>query len=183
MSRVGKKPIQIPEGVNVRLDARVLMVSGPKGELSHKIPRLLEVSLEDSHIIIKRKNDSKTAKSLHGLYARLIRNSVKGVLEGWTKALELVGTGYRARLEGDSLVLSVGFSHPLRIKPPSGISFSVEEGKITVSGVSKYLVGQAAANIRRVRPPEHYKGKGIRYEGEEIRLKPGKAAKAGPAAV
>lgn len=182
MSRVGKKPIQIPEGVNVEIDAGVLVATGPKGESSHRIPRLLTVSCEDNQVRVERKNDSKVAKSLHGLHARLIRNLLKGVSEGWSKTLELVGTGYRARLEGEALVLAVGFSHPVRVEPPSGVSFSVEENKITVSGLDKYRVYQEAANIRRKRSPEPYKGKGIKYEGEQIRLKPGKAAKAGPAA-
>lgn len=181
MSRIGKRPIPIPENIEVVVEANSVRVSGPKGELSVALSAGVKAKVEDGKIFLERKSNSKQVRQLHGTISRHLTNVIKGVSEGWSKTLELVGTGYRARLEGTTLVLSVGFSHPVRIDPPEGITFSVEENKVTVSGIDKTLVGQAAANIRTIRPPEPYKGKGIKYEDEVIRRKAGKVAKAGPA--
>lgn len=179
MSRIAKKPIKIKEGVKVSADGPKVVISGPKGELSYVLPPFLSVRVADNEVFLERKEETKSAKSGHGLFYRLLLGAVVGVSEGWEKALELVGTGYRARLDGKNIVLSIGFSHPVVVSPPEGISFSVEENRIKVFGADKHLVGQTASNIRRVRPPEPYKGKGIRLLGEEVRRKPGKAAKLG----
>jgi large subunit ribosomal protein L6 len=182
MSRVGIKPIKIPEKVKIKVEKNLIEVVGPLGVLTQEIQPEIEVRQEGQKLIIKRKNDSKKAKSLHGLTRSLIANMITGVTEGWKKELEVQGTGYRVRLEGENLVLSVGFSHPVEIKPAKGIKFETEEEKrIIIRGVDKVLVGNLAAKIRKVRPPDAYKGKGIRYRGEEIKLKPGKAGKAGAA--
>ena len=181
MSRVGKKPITIPEGTKVTVDGKTVTVSASQKEIKFSVPDKIKVRADGDTMVVERTEETKNAKSLHGSIARILQNAIKGVSEGWSKTLELVGTGYRAKLEGTSLVLSMGFSHPVRIDPPEGISFVVGENKITVSGVDRHLVGQVAANVRQVRPPEPYKGKGIKYEGEVIRRKAGKAAKTGPA--
>lgn len=182
MSRVGKKPVKIPEGVTVNIDGRRVKTSGPQGEIELALPPSIEAGLQEGKVLLKRKQNSRQARAMHGTANRQIRNMLKGVSEGWSKTLELVGTGYRARLEQDSLVLQVGFSHPVRIEAVPGIKFSIEENKIAVLGPDKVLVGQVAANIRKIRPPEPYKGKGIKYEDEVIRRKAGKSAKTGPAA-
>lgn len=182
MSRIGVRPIEIPEGVEISVDAGVLRIKGARGELSLTLPEPITAKVEDGRVLVNRKRNTKLAKSLHGTIARKIRNMVKGVTDGWSKTLELVGTGYRARLEGNTLVLSIGYSHPVRIEPPEGVNFSVEENKVTVSGIDKNLVGQVAANIKSTRPPEPYKGKGVKSENEVIRRKAGKATKVGPAA-
>lgn len=183
MSRIGIKPVQIPENVNVAVEGKTVKVSGPKGELEFILPEPITARAQAAKVLVERRRNSKIAKALHGTANRQIKNMVTGVNEGWSKNLELVGTGYRARLEGQSLVLNVGFSHPIKVSTPEGISFSVEENtKVKIEGIDKTLVGQAAANIRAIRPPEPYKGKGIRYEDEVVRRKAGKAAKAGPAA-
>lgn len=176
MSRLASKPLKIEEGVSVSAEAGKINISGPKGELSMQIPNLITVKVEDGSVLVDRKKDSKHAKALHGTARSLIKNMIQGVSSEWSKTLELVGTGYRARLEGETLVLSVGFSHPVKIDPLPGIKFAVEENKITVSGIDRHLVGQVAANIRAVRPPEPYKGKGIKYVDEVVRRKPGKQA-------
>ena len=182
MSRIGKKPIEIPQGVTVEIKDGGVVVGGPKGSLSLKIRPEVEVLIEEGQVLVKRKEEGRLARSLHGLTRTLIANAIEGVTQGFRKTLEVVGTGYRASLEGEELVLSVGFSHPVRIFPPRGIKFEIEENnKIKISGIDKALVGQVAAEIRRIRPPDPYKGKGIRYQGEEIKLKPGKAGKAGAA--
>lgn len=179
MSRVGNRPSEIPEGVTVNLSDKTVNVSGPKGELSFEIPHKLSVKVEDGQIVVARSGNAKPVKALHGLYARLLRNATIGVSKGWNKELELVGTGYRANVQGKKLVLAIGFSHPVEIEAPETISFEVfENTKITVSGSDRHLVGQVAANIRKVRPPEPYQGKGIKYAGEYIRRKAGKSAKA-----
>lgn len=175
MSRIGKQPIIIPKDVVVKIDDRTVLVSGPKGELALTIPRGIEVKLNDGQIICQL---GKGPGSLWGLTRTLIANAVTGVTTGWLKVLELVGVGFRATIEADVLVLTVGFSHPVRIKAPVGITFSVFENKIQVSGCDKQLVGEVAANLRKIRPPEPYKGKGIRYQQELIRRKVGKVAKA-----
>lgn len=181
MSRIAKRPIKITEGVKVSLEDNRVFVAGPKGELSYQLPKELSAKIEGDEILVGRNGDSKSAKSLHGLYHRLISGGIEGVSQGWKKTLELIGTGYRARMDGERIVINIGFSHPVVVTPPEGISFSLEENRINVSGIDKYLVGQIASNIRMIRPPEPYKGKGIRYLGEEVRRKPGKAAKVGGA--
>jgi large subunit ribosomal protein L6 len=182
MSRIGKQPIQIPKEVAVEVKDGEVKISGPKGVLGVKFKPEIEVFVKNDKILVKRKKETKLACSLHGVTRTLIANAIEGVIKGFSKSLEIVGTGFRALLEGENLVLFVGFSHPVKISPPPGIKFEVEEGnKIRVSGVDKALVGQVAAQIRKIRPPDPYKGKGIRYEGEEIKLKPGKAGKAGAA--
>lgn len=182
MSRIGKKPIKTVSEVKVEVEGQEITVSGPKGQLSYELPKALLARIEGDGIYIERKEETKSAKSLHGLFHRLISNGIKGVSQGRIKSLELVGTGYRAKMDGRNIVLSIGFSHPVIIEPPEGITLSVEENRINVSGIDKSLVGQTAANIRKIRPPEPYKGKGIRYVGEYVRRKPGKAAKVGVAA-
>lgn len=178
MSRVGKSEIEIKQGVTVTEADHVLTVKGPKGELSIPIDKNLEIEITDGKVLVKRKSEEKYAKSIHGTTRALISNMVTGLTEGWSKQLEMVGTGYRAEVKGKDLVMSIGFSHPVVITPPDGIEFKVEKSLITVSGSNKEVVGQVAANIRKVRPPEPYKGKGIKYIDEIIRRKPGKAAKA-----
>lgn len=179
MSRIGSAPIQIPNGVEVLVTGQSLVVKGPKGELNLSFRPEVKVEVLEGQVVVKRKNDEKLSKSLHGLTRALINNMVKGVSEGWSKNLEMVGVGYRAQGGGDNLTLNIGFSHPVDIKAPTGIALSVTEStKISVSGIDRELVGQIAANIRAVKPPEVYKGKGIRYVGEYVRKKPGKAGKA-----
>ena len=178
MSRIGNKEIIIPQDVQVELGSKVI-VKGPKGELSLKIPSKIVVEKTDDTLKISRKDEDKESKALHGLIRSLLANMVVGVTDGYKKTLELSGIGFRANLTGEKLTMSVGFSHPVEIQPPEGVVFSVSGNKITVSGISKELVGRVAAQIRKVRPPDAYKGKGIKYEGEILRLKPGKAAKAG----
>ncbi|MBI2268068.1 MAG: 50S ribosomal protein L6 [Candidatus Blackburnbacteria bacterium] len=177
MSKIGKKPLIIPEGVTLQKEGRMLRVLGPKGELSFNLPVGVEVVIKDDTVNIVQ-TDGDTTR-LVGLYGRLIANAIVGVVEGWTKTLELIGTGYRARLEGNDLVLALGFSHPIRITAPAGVSFSVEENRIKVLGSNREVVGQIAANIRMMRPPEPYQGKGVRYQNEYVRRKAGKSAKTG----
>jgi large subunit ribosomal protein L6 len=181
MSKIGKKPIEIPEEVIVKLEKGEIIVSGPKGNLCQKIPSEIAVNLEGDRLVVIAKDKSEFANTLQGTFRSLISNMVKGVKDGWEKTLEISGTGFRALLEGRNLVLYLGFSHPVKITPPEGISFSVSERKIQIFGTDKALVGKIAAEIRRIKPPDAYKGKGIRYEGEIIKLKPGKQAKIGGA--
>ncbi len=179
MSRIGNAPIIIPNGVNIEMDKSQISVSGPKGGLSMPILPQVGVEKVEDKLIVKRKKEDKVSKSVHGLTRSLINNMVLGVTEGFNKNLEMVGVGYRAQGGGETLTLSVGFSHPVTIKAPEGIQFAVADNtKITVSGIDKILVGQIAANIRAIKPPEVYKGKGIRLAGEYVRRKPGKAGKA-----
>ena len=178
MSRIGKMPIAIPSGVDVQIDGSTITVKGPKGELSQEISELMEVSIEDGVLTVSRPNDEKEARSLHGLTRTLINNMVVGVTEGYSKKLELVGVGYRAALKGSDLEIALGYSHPVVVKAVEGITFECpSQTEIIVSGASKEQVGQVAADIRKWRKPEPYKGKGIRYEGEYVRRKLGKAAK------
>jgi len=180
MSRVGQQPIKIPEAVSVKIDNGQVRVEGPKGVLKQEVRPEIKVVIKDNQVFVSRNSDAKLAKSLHGLTRTLVANMIEGVCQGWEKRLEMHGTGYRAHLEKETLVLMVGFSHPVEIKPVEGVNFQVEgNDKIIISGIDKALVGQVAAKIKKVRPPEPYKGKGIRYEGEQIRRKPGKAAKVG----
>jgi large subunit ribosomal protein L6 len=178
MSRVGQQPIPIPEGVTVNIKNGGVSVAGPKGELKQKVRPEIKLVRKENLVLVSRNEDSKLGRSLHGLTRTLITNMIKGVTEGWSKTLKMVGTGYRAELKGGDLIFLVGFSHPVEVKAQEGIKFEVEgKDTIEISGIDKILVGQVAARIRKIRPPEPYKGKGIRYEGEEVRQKPGKAAK------
>jgi large subunit ribosomal protein L6 len=178
MSRIGKLPVPVPDGVEVSIDGLAVTVKGPKGELSRVMPEGVSLSFDDDGaVVVDRTGDSRTERSRHGLVRSLIFNMVTGVSDGYTKALELVGVGYRAAPKGSDLELQVGFSHPVVIEAPDGISFEVPQAtRVVVNGIDKVLVGQVAANIRKVRPPEPYKGKGIKYEGEYVRRKAGKAA-------
>jgi large subunit ribosomal protein L6 len=178
MSRIGKLPILIPNGVSVAIEGNIIKLSGPKGTLERPIPVSLKVSVKDDLVYINTDVKSKAAKSLHGTFRAILANAAKGVSEGWLKQLELVGTGYRAELRGKDLALTVGFSHPIIVQAPEGIIFKIEKNVMTVEGIDKDLVGRIAAEIRQVKPPEPYKGKGILYLGETVRRKAGKAAKA-----
>ena len=178
MSRIGKLPIQLPQGVTAEVAGQDVKVKGPKGELSLSVSEPIKVALEDGSILVTRPDDEAKSKSLHGLTRTLIANNVQGVAEGFSKSLEIVGTGYRAQSKGSDVELALGLSHPVVVTPPAGITLTVEgNNKIIVSGVSKQAVGEMAANIRKLRKPEPYKGKGIRYEGERVRRKAGKAGK------
>lgn len=180
MSRIGKQPIPVPDTVTVTIDGSTISVSGPKGSLKRVFHTEIGVSMDDGTLVLSRPSDEARHKALHGLTRSLVANMVEGVTDGFERKLELIGTGYRAEQEGSTLVLHVGYSHPVIVEPPVGIEFAVEDrGKLlTVSGIDKEAVGQVAVNIRDVRPPEPYKGKGIRYQGEHITLKAGKAGKA-----
>ncbi|MEK8132718.1 50S ribosomal protein L6 [Paenibacillus filicis] len=178
MSRIGRKPITIPSGVSVTLDNTLITVNGPKGTLSRELHKDMKVSVEESIINVERPSDNKLHRSLHGTTRSVVQNMVSGVTDGFAKNLELVGVGYRANKSGNKLVLNVGYSHPVEIEPANGIEFDVPSNtKITVKGIDKELVGAYAAKIRSVREPEPYKGKGIKYEGERILRKEGKAGK------
>lgn len=178
MSRIGKLPIPLPAGVTVVIDGQHVAVKGPKGELALTISEPITAVLEDNTVIVARPDDEAKSKSLHGLTRTLIANNVHGVSTGFSKSLEIVGTGYRAASKGETLELALGFSHPVVVTPPAGITLSVEgNNKITVSGIDKQAVGEMAANIRKLRKPEPYKGKGVRYEGEHVRRKAGKSGK------
>lgn len=178
MSRIGKQPIPVPSGVDVKIDGSTITVKGPKGELSQTFTDILTIALEDGVLSVTRPDDSRTARSLHGLTRTLLSNMVVGVSEGYAKNLEIVGVGYRAAMKGSDLELQLGFSHPVVVIAEPGITFEVPQPtRITVRGIDKQRVGQVAADIRKWRKPEPYKGKGIRYEGEHVRRKLGKAAK------
>lgn len=175
MSRIGKLPIAIPRGVDVKIDESNMTIKGPKGELSHQNPGLIHAEIENDRIVVSRQNESKQCRALHGLNRSLIANKVEGVSNGFVKKLEIVGVGYRAEVQGKNLTLAVGFSHPIIFQAPPEVDLSVEGGnRITVSGIDKQLVGQVAAIIRSFKKPEPYKGKGIKYEGEFVRRKAGK---------
>jgi large subunit ribosomal protein L6 len=177
MSRIGKKPIEVPAGVIVSLDPGRVTVSGPKGELRQDVPQRMKIEQQDSSIVVTRPSERGEDRALHGLTRTLIANMVEGVTNGFQKRLEIQGVGYRATLQGANLELQVGYSHPVRVTPRQGIEFEVPTPtQIVVKGIDKQVVGQTAAEIRKVRPPEPYKGKGIRYEGEFVRRKVGKRA-------
>jgi large subunit ribosomal protein L6 len=176
MSRIGRAPIAIPAGVTVKVDGNVVSVKGPKGELSRAISKDIIVEIEDNTILVKRPTDEKEHRSLHGLSRTLIANMVTGVTQGFTKTLEIAGVGYRAAKAGTKLALTLGFSHPVEVEPPKGITIDVPApNRIIVSGIDKEAVGALAAKIRSYREPEPYKGKGVRYEGEKVRRKVGKS--------
>ncbi len=176
MSRIGKKPISLPAGVEIKLDGQNVTVKGPRGVLNQSFPPGISIVQEDSQVLVQRASDAKQDRAYHGLSRALLANMVTGVSSGFEKKLEMVGVGYRASMQGKKLVLSIGFSHPVEIDPPEGIEFEVPAvTKITVKGIDKQLVGNTAAVIRKIREPEPYKGKGIKYENEVIRRKAGKA--------
>jgi len=178
VSRIGKQPIPVPSGVEVKIDGSTVTVKGPKGELTQTFTEVVAISQEDGALIVTRPDDSRTARSLHGLTRTLLANMVTGVSEGFAKNLEIVGVGYRAAMKGSNLELQLGFSHPITVVAEPGITFEVPAPtRITVRGINKQQVGQVAADIRKWRKPEPYKGKGVRYEGEHVRRKLGKAAK------
>jgi large subunit ribosomal protein L6 len=177
MSRIGRKPIEIPAGVSVSLDPGRVMVNGPLGELTQQVPQRMAIAQEDGEIIVKRPTERGEDRALHGLTRSLVANMIEGVTKGFEKRLEIQGVGYRAALRGQSLELQVGFSHSVVIEPPQGITFEVPtQTEVIVKGIDKQQVGQTAAEVRSVRPPEPYKGKGIRYAGEYVRRKVGKRA-------
>ncbi|GAA1733868.1 50S ribosomal protein L6 [Microcella frigidaquae] len=178
MSRIGRMPIDIPGGVEVKIDGQAVTVKGPKGELSLTVASPIEVAIEDNQVVVTRPDDERNSRSLHGLTRTLIANQIVGVTQGYSKGLEVVGTGYRVQAKGEGVEFSLGFSHPVTVNPPAGITFTVEgNNKLTVSGIDKQAVGEVAANIRKIRKPEPYKGKGVRYAGEVVRRKAGKAGK------
>jgi large subunit ribosomal protein L6 len=178
MSRIGRLPIDIPAGVDVTLDGSAVTVKGPKGELNLTVASPIEVSIEDGQLLVTRPDDERASRSLHGLTRTLIANQIIGVTAGYSKGLEIVGTGYRVQAKGASLEFALGYSHSITVDPPAGISFAVEGNtKLTVHGIDKQAVGEVAANIRKLRKPEPYKGKGVRYAGEVVRRKAGKSGK------
>jgi len=179
MSRVGKKPIPLPPGVTVTINGNEVTVKGPKGELKRRFHPDMSISRSDDTLVVSRPSDNREHRSMHGLTRTLLANMVEGVAKGFEKNLDIVGVGYRAQKVGDKLVISVGYSHPVEVEPLPGVSLDVEgTNRVKVSGIDKEAVGEMAARIRAIRPPDAYKGKGIRYSGELVRLKPGKAGKA-----
>ena len=178
MSRIGKQPVTIPSGVDVTIDGQIVTVKGPKGTLTYEVPAPLTVAQEDGSVVVSRPDEERESRSLHGLARTLIFNNVTGVTEGFSKKLEIVGTGYRVASKGSGLELTLGYSHSINVDAPEGITFQLDGNtKITVSGIDKQQVGEVAAKIRKLRKPEPYKGKGVRYAGEHVRRKAGKAGK------
>ncbi len=178
MSRIGRLPITIPSGVDVSLNGREVQVTGPKGELSRTIAEGITVAQEEGTLTVSRPDDERESRSLHGLTRSLINNMIVGVSEGYSKSLEIVGTGYRVQAKGSDLEFALGYSHPVEVKAPEGITFAVDGNtKLSVNGIDKQQVGEVAANIRKLRRPDPYKGKGVRYAGEQLRRKAGKAGK------
>jgi len=178
MSRIGRLPIDIPAGVTIDVAGQIVTVKGPKGELTLTVASPIEVKLEDAELLVTRPDDERNSRSLHGLTRTLIANQIIGVTQGYTKGLEVVGTGYRVAQKGSAVEFALGFSHPVTVEPPVGITLTVEgNNKLTVAGIDKQAVGEVAANIRKIRKPEPYKGKGVRYAGEIVRRKAGKAGK------
>lgn len=178
MSRIGKHPISVPSGVDVTVEGQDVRVKGPKGELSVTVPAPISASLEDGMITVSRPDEERESRALHGLSRTLVNNLVIGVSEGYSKSHEIVGTGYRVQAKGSNLEFALGYSHSIAVEAPEGITFAVEgQNKVTVSGTDKQQVGEVAANIRKLRKPEPYKGKGVRYAGEIVRRKVGKAGK------
>ncbi|MFI5913466.1 50S ribosomal protein L6 [Dactylosporangium sp. NPDC051541] len=179
MSRIGRKPITVPSGVEIKIDGPVVTVKGPKGQLSHTLAEPITIErAEDGNYSVVRPDDERKSKELHGLSRTLVSNMVVGVTEGYRKSLEIAGTGYRVTAKGADLEFALGFSHPVLVTPPPGITFTVERPTVFhIAGIDKQQVGEVAANIRKIRPPEPYKGKGVRYQGEVIRRKAGKAGK------
>ncbi|MEK7065702.1 MAG: 50S ribosomal protein L6 [Patescibacteria group bacterium] len=179
MSRIGNQPVNVLTGVTVSQPAGLVAVIGPKGQLLLRVPHGITVTQNGENLVVTRKGDSRFVAGAHGAFRAIVANAIVGVTSGWTKTLEMHGVGFRASVSGSDLVLTVGFSHPVIIKPPSGITLTAGEGKIIVSGIDRHMVGQMAATIREIKPPEPYKGKGIKYVGERIRKKAGKAKAVG----
>ena len=178
MSRIGKMPIPVPAGVEVKIDGNVVSVKGSKGTLTHTVPAPITAAVEGDSIVVTRPDDERVSRSLHGLTRTLIANNIQGVTTGFTKGLEIVGTGYRVTAKGSDIEFALGYSHPILVQAPAGITFTVEGNtKVTVSGIDKQAVGEVAANLRKLRKPEPYKGKGVRYAGEVVRRKAGKSGK------
>jgi large subunit ribosomal protein L6 len=178
MSRIGRLPIDIPAGVTVTIDGQNVAVKGPKGELSLVVKAPIAAAIEDNQVLVTRPDDERESRSLHGLTRTLIANQIIGVTQGYSKGLEVVGTGYRVQAKGSNVEFALGYSHPITVEPPAGITFAVEgNNKLTVTGIDKQAVGEVAANIRKLRKPEPYKGKGVRYAGEIVRRKAGKSGK------
>lgn len=178
MSRIGRLPIDIPAGVTVTVSGQDVAVKGPKGELVLAVAQPIEVAVEENQVLVSRPDDERESRALHGLTRTLINNNIIGVTQGYTKGLEVVGTGYRVAQKGTAVEFALGFSHPVLVEAPEGITLTVEgNNKVTVAGISKQAVGEAAANIRKIRKPEPYKGKGVRYAGEVVRRKAGKSGK------
>jgi large subunit ribosomal protein L6 len=178
MSRIGRLPIDIPANVTVTLDGSAVTVKGPKGELALTVASPIEVKLEDGQLVVTRPDDERNSRSLHGLTRTLIANQIVGVTDGYTKGLEIVGTGYRVAADGTGITFALGYSHPITVQPPAGITFTVDgNNRVIVSGIDKQRVGEVAANLRKLRKPEPYKGKGVRYAGEVVRRKAGKSGK------
>ena len=178
MSRIGRLPIPVPAGVEVKIDGNNVEVKGPKGSLSLAVAAPITVAVEDGNVIVTRPDDERTSRSLHGLTRTLISNNIVGVTQGFTKGIEIVGTGYRVTAKGSAVEFALGYSHPILVEPPVGITFTVDGNtKLTVSGIDKQAVGEVAANLRKLRKPEPYKGKGVRYAGEVVRRKAGKSGK------
>lgn len=179
MSRIGRQPIPIPSGVEVKIDGPHVSVKGPKGLLEQSLHPSMKISIDDGNVLVERPSEEREHRALHGLTRSLVANMVEGVTNGYAKTLEIQGVGYRAALKGSSLEIAVGYSHPVVVEPPKGVTFEVPQPtRIIVSGADKQAVGQVAANIRAIRKPDAYKGKGIRYQGEYVRKKAGKAGKA-----
>jgi large subunit ribosomal protein L6 len=178
MSRIGRKSIPVPSGVDVTINGQTVAVKGPKGQLSHTLAEPITIERAENELVVKRPNDERKAKELHGLSRTLVANMVVGVTDGYRKTLEIAGTGYRVTAKGKDLEFALGFSHPVLVPAPDGITFTVERPTLFhIAGIDKQQVGEVAANIRKIRPPEPYKGKGVKYQGEVIRRKAGKAGK------
>ncbi|MGA1837587.1 50S ribosomal protein L6 [Herbiconiux sp. 11R-BC] len=178
MSRIGRLPIDIPAGVTVTIDGQQVSVKGPKGELALVVASPITATIEENQVLVTRPDDERNSRSLHGLTRTLIANQIIGVTDGYSKSLEVVGTGYRVAAKGSGVEFALGYSHPISVEPPAGITFTVEGvNKLTVNGIDKQAVGEVAANIRKLRKPEPYKGKGVRYAGEVVRRKAGKSGK------
>ncbi len=179
MSRVGENPINLPKGVDVKIQGSFIAVKGPKGELKWDFPSELKVSLQDKSLIVERPSETRQLRSLHGTTRNIIANMVTGISDGYQKVLEITGVGYRAQVQGKKIIFTLGYSHPVEFILPDGISAQIDakQNRLTLEGIDKQLIGQVAANIRALRPPDVYKGKGIRYAGERIKLKAGKAGK------
>ena len=180
MSRIGRQPVDVPSGVEITFgEDNHVVVKGPKGQLTRNFPRTIILTREEQQVVVSRPNDEGKQRALHGLSRSLLSNMVTGVTTGFTRTLEVQGVGYRAQLQGTNLQLALGFSHPVIVSPPAGITFVVEGPRVLVQGIDKEKVGQVAANVRKLRPPEPYKGKGIRYQGERVRRKAGKTGTVG----
>lgn len=179
MSRIGRMPVEVPQGVDIKINGSHVQVKGTKGQLEHTFPAAMKITFKDGMINVERPSDERTHRALHGMTRALINNMVVGVSTGFEKVLQIEGVGYRAEMNGDNLIINVGYSHPVEVQPPDGITFEVDTRtrQIKVKGFDKAVVGQVAADIRKIRPPEPYKGKGIQYQNERIRRKAGKSGK------